>query len=416
MSTDLLSWTELEVALTATDKEHVFSGSAIADVQNRSGFGVDGQIPLVVMYTGHDTATGIQTQSLAWSIDRGRTWTRHVGNPVLDIGSRDFRDPKMFRCGERWIMVLALAEERRVQFYGSLDLVTWEWLSDAGPFGAVEGVWECPDVIEVPIEGTEETASVLLLSVQSGGPAGGSSMQYVVGHFGGDHFVPTTPARWFDHGADCYAAVSYADAPASEAIVQGWMSNWDYAAAVPAHGFRGSMTLPRRLTLRPRADELRLVQRPVATELPLTPLLDTKRVEGRIILPFDLSAARIVVEFDGGTAERVGLDVRLGGDEFTRISVDLASTTVRLDRTHSGTSELPDGFATVHSAPLPDWAREQQRVRLDVYVDIASVEVFAADGEVVLTDQIFPSPGSTNIAVFAEGGTAGTTTLAVSPL
>lgn len=412
VSADLVSWTELPVAIVATAEEYVLSGSTTLDDDDRSGLGEPGRPPMVAMYTSFDPPTGIQSQSLAFSTDRGRTWARYPGNPVLDIRSTDFRDPKMIRHGDGWTMALALSEERKVRFYGSADLLSWEHLSDAGPFGFVEGVWECPDVVEVPIEGTADTASVLLLSVQSGGPAGGSGMQYLVGEFDGTGFVPSTKGRWFDHGADCYAAVSYSDAPGAP-VVQGWMSNWSYAEEVPAGDFCGSMTLPRRLALRERDGELRIVQRPIVADAPVIHRRDGGRLDGRLELPCPAAAARVVAEFALGTAERVGLEVRTGAAEHTRIVVDRAAGTVAVDRTASGTVAMPEGVAAVHAAPLPGGT--DGTVRLEVYVDAASVEVFAADGEVVITDQIFPSPDSTGFAVFAEGGAATLELLTIAP-
>lgn len=412
VSTDLVSWVELPVAIAATAEESALSGSAVVDHGNRSGLGAPGRPPMIAMYTSRDHVTTIQSQSLASSTDDGRTWTRYPGNPVIDIGSSEFRDPKLIARGDAWTMALVLAQERKIRFYGSDDLIAWEHLSDAGPFGFTEGIWECPDIIEVPIEGSDDFASVALLSVQSHGPAGGSGMQYIVGDFDGAHFAPSQEARWFDHGADCYAAVCYTDAPGSP-VAQGWMSNWAYAKQVPAETFRGAMTLPRRLRLRRRDGELRLVQSPIVADAPVVHRLDAARIDGRLELPCPAAAARIVAEFTLGTAERVGLEVRAGADERTRIVIDRASGAIRVDRTRSGAPVMPDGFAAVHTAPLPTGA--EGSVRLDVCVDIASVEVFAAGGEVVLTDQIFPSPSSTGIAVFAEGGVATAELLTIAP-
>jgi fructan beta-fructosidase len=277
----------------------------------------------------------------------------------------------------------------------------------------VDGVWECPDLIKVPIEGTDRTAAVALLSVQSGAVAGGSGMQYLVGDFDGTGFVPSAGARWVDHGADCYAAVSYTGAPGDTPVVQGWMSNWAYAADVPGTEFRGSMTLPRRLELRPREGGLRLVQRPILPDAPVTYRMEDERIDGRVEIPCSAMAARIVAVLKLGTAERVGLEVRVGHGERTRIVFDGVSGTVSVDRTESGTIDMPAGFAAVHTAPLPVEARDS--LRLDVCVDTASVEVFAVDGEVVLTDQIFPSPASTGFAVFADGGVAAVEMLSVAP-
>lgn len=415
VSPDLMSWTELPVAIGATREEHVYSGSVVADDDNRSSLGSEGRPPLVAMYTSHNPATGIQSQSIASSLDGGRTWSRFPGNPVLDAGSTDFRDPKVSRRGDGWVAAVALAARRRVRFYRSSDLVVWRQLSEFGPVGLAHGAWECPDMVDVPVEGSDRTETVLLLSVQDGAPSGGSGMQYVVGEFDGAVFAPSGEARSFDFGADCYAAVSYTDAPGPAPIVQGWMSNWAYAANVPALGFRGSMTVPRRLTLRRRGGELRLAQHPVVADPSPAYRLAGARIEGRLALPCTAIAARLVLDFEFGTAEQVGLEVRVGGGELTRIVVDRSTGTVTLDRTRSGATALLDGFAAAHSAPLPD-KYDCGAVRLEALVDVASVEVFAAGGEVVLTDQIFPSPDSTGLAVFASGGAARVGALTVGRL
>ena len=259
VSPDLITWTELPTALHGSAEEHVWSGSVVHDSTNSSGLAAGDAGPLVALWTRFDPATGIQTQCLSHSADRGRTWTAYAGNPVLDIGSTAFRDPKVLRHGDQWLMVLVLAEDRSVELYRSADLLSWQHWSSFGPEGFSEGVWECPDLISVPVEGTSETAYVLLVSVQEGGPGGGSGMQYFVGELDEQGFTATQPAQWVDHGADFYAAISYADAPGPEPVVQAWMSNWQYADRVPATVFRGSMTLARRLALRPRDGELRLV-------------------------------------------------------------------------------------------------------------------------------------------------------------
>ena len=409
-SPDLTTWTELPVAIRATETEYALSGCVVLDAENASGLGRDGVPPLVAVFSTLHPETRIQAQAVASSTDGGLTWERYAGNPVLDIGSTEFRDPKLLRVGDRWVMVLVMAEERRVRFYGSRDLLRWEHLSFAGPFGFVDGVWECPDVVLLPIEGTPDRAWVLLLSVQSGGPAGGSGMFSVVGDFDGTGFVPTGEARWLDFGSDFYAAVSYTDA--SECVVQGWMSNWDYAAATPATEFRGSMTLPRRLSLRERDGALVVVQRPVVALGPTLVQAGPTDVAGRLEIACAEPAVRVLAEIVPGTASRFGLDVRVGPGERTRVVVDPRAGTLALDRTSSGFSDFHDGFAAVHTAPL----RVGEAVRLEVYVDVASVEVLAADGEVSLTDQVFPAPSSTGVAVWSEGGTARLRTLSVATI
>ena len=401
VSADLLDWTELPTALRGSAEEHVWSGSVVHDATNSSGLAPGGDGPLVALWTRFDPATGIQTQCLSHSVDRGRTWESYAGNPVLDIGSTAFRDPKVFRHADGWAMALVLAEDRTVELYSSADLLSWQHASSFGPEGFTEGVWECPDLVAVPIEGTSETAYVLLVSVQEGGPGGGSGMQYFVGELDERGFTATQPARWVDHGADFYAAISYADAPGPEPVVQAWMSNWQYADRVPATGFRGSMSVARRLSLRRRDDRLALVQRAVVRDGERVIDLPGQDLTGTMSLPVELRSGRVVVEVDLGTSRRFGLHVRVGERERTTVWID-ASGTVGLDRTASGDDVHP-AFAAVHTAPLPVGPGP---VRLEVVVDVASVEVFVGDGELTLTDQVFPGPASTGIAVFAEDGTA----------
>jgi sucrose-6-phosphate hydrolase SacC (GH32 family) len=408
VSEDLLDWTELPIALAATDTEHVWSGSVVHDADDTSGLGRDGVAPLVALWTSFDPVGGRQAQSLSWSLDRGRTWTLYAANPVLDIGSTAFRDPKVFRHDGAWWMVLALADDRTVELYRSADLIAWEHVSSFGPQGAVDGVWECPDLVRVPVEGAAaESAWVLLVSVIDGAPAGGSGMQYFVGDLTAAGFVATQPARWLDHGADFYAGVSYSGAPGREPVVQAWMSNWQYAASVPATDFRGAMTLPRRLALRRRDGELVLVQRPVVRPAPTACELRDHRLHGGLVLPVGARTCRVVLDVDPGTARRVGLHVRVGGGERTTVWVEAATGTVGLDRRVSGDTDFHAGFAAEHTAPLPaPLPVGAGPLRLEVVVDVSSVEVFVGDGEVVLTDQVFPDPGSAGIELFADGGEA----------
>lgn len=367
----------------------------------------------MAVYTASDPRDGLQRQALAYSVDRGRTWATYAGNPVLDIGSTDFCDPKVFRHRDSWVMAVVLADKRVVRLYGSADLIHWDHLSDVGPFGATDGVWECPDLVLVPHEGDRDASSwVLLVSVASGHPAGGSGMQYVVGDFDGVAFVPAGDPRWLDLGADCYAAVSYADGPTAEPIIQGWMSNWAYAAAVPAEEYRGSMTLPRRLTLRAVEGELVLAQRPVLGELPAATLdITDQPLSGRLDLPGSFPTARVRLVVDPGTATGLTLEVRAGEERRTAVRVDLRRQTIALDRTRSGDA-VGESFLGIHEAPR----MATGPVELDVVVDVASVEVFADGGAVVLTDLVFPSRSDDRMAVVAEGGGCTIRSLVVTPL
>jgi fructan beta-fructosidase len=400
VSTDLVRWTHLPVALREEDGVMVFSGSAVVDRENSSGLcGAPGsRTPcLVAIYAGHGHDK--QTQNLAWSRDRGRTWTKYAGNPVLDIGSKDFRDPKVFwyEPTRRWIMVVALAELRKIRFYASEDLKSWKPLSDFGPEGYTKGQWECPDLFELPVEGRPgERRFVLDVDVNPGAPLGGSADQYFVGSFDGTTFRNDNPPEqvlWADHGKDFYASLSWSDLPASDGrrVWIGWLGNWQYANQVPTSPWRGMFTVPRALTLAARPEGLRLAQTPVAE-------LDTLRREHRSVSRRQITgtgpldgiagdALEIQAEFEPGTAKSFGLKVRRGGAEETLVGYDV------------GAGEFPGR----HAAPL---ALENGRIKLRALVDRSSIELFAAGGRTVITDRIFPGAGSQGVEVWAEGGTA----------
>ncbi len=193
VSRDLTHWEHLPLALAEENGVMIFSGSAVVDWKNTSGFGRDGRPPLVAIYTGHYTTRPLQNQQLAYSNDRGRTWTKFAGNPVLDIGATDFRDPKVFwhEPTGRWVMAVSWPLQRKIRFYSSPDLKSWTHLSDFGPAGSTSGIWECPDLFPVTVAGrAHESHWVLVVNVGSGAPAGGSGTQYFVGEFDGTRFVP----------------------------------------------------------------------------------------------------------------------------------------------------------------------------------------------------------------------------------
>jgi fructan beta-fructosidase len=428
VSADLLTWEELPVAIPFTDAEEVFSGSIVVDHANTSGLGSVDEPALVALYTSVATSTGLQAQSLAYSTDCGRTWSRFDGNPVLDVGSKDFRDPKVFWYddGRYWVMVVMLAAERIVQFYRSDDLIEWAHLSDFGPLDSAAALWECPDLFKLPVEGEgpEETRWVLVVSVNPGAPAGGSGTRYFLGVFDGKCFTPDPDpgddfnGRWFDYGADCYAPVSFSETPDGERVLIGWMNNWDYARRTPTSSFRGSMTLPRACRLRRLNGQIRLVQQPVgfadARRDHGLELRDVVVREGVTPLPAMAhgAALEITVEFAVGSAERFGLHVRAAGDQRTVVGYDSRSASLFVDRTASGMVDLHEGFPAVHHGPL---AAEAGRVRLRIYVDAASVEVFGGHGECVITDQVFPAADSRMVSLFAEAGEVSLVYLDVTP-
>ncbi|MBB4634505.1 glycoside hydrolase family 32 protein [Longimicrobium terrae] len=427
VSRDLVRWEHLPVALREEDGWMMFSGSVVVDWQNTSGFGKDGEPPMVALYTGHRTRDNRQVQAVAYSTDRGRTWTKYGGNPVIDIGSTDFRDPKVFwyEPGQTWVMVVALSQERKVRFYSSPDLKQWTYLSDFGQLGSVWGVWECPDLFPLAVDGDPQNVRwVLEVDVSGGGPTGGSAGQYFLGRFDGTTFTLDGSAepRWVDYGADFYASLSWSDIPRDDGrrVMLGWMNNQWYANAIPTSPFRGSMSIPRVLGLGSTPGGIRLVQQPAAELQSLrgTPVrVEGLELESRSVPLAERGVAgramEIIAEFEVGTATEVGLQVRQGGNEETLVGVNVAGSQLFVDRTRSGSTGFHPGFAARHAGPL---TVRDGRVRLHVFVDWSSVEVFGGEGETVLTDQIFPTGVNDGVSVYARGGRARLVSLEAWPL
>ncbi|CAM01582.1 fructan beta-fructosidase [Saccharopolyspora erythraea NRRL 2338] len=413
VSTDLSHWEELPVALLPDDLGEIYSGSAVVDHDNTSGF-FDTEPGLVALYT---SAGETQQQSLAYSTDRGHTWTKYEGNPVIpNPGVADFRDPKVIRYGDKWVLMLAAGD--RIAFYDSADLKNWNRISEFGVgHGSHGGVWECPDLFELPVDGdTGRTRWVLIVSINPGGPAGGSATQYFLGDFDGTTFTSEAPpeeVRWVEEGADFYAPQSWSDVP-DRRIWLGWLSNWDYAKQVPTEPWRGAMTVPRTVGLTETASGVRITQNPV-------PELESRRgkpqnwsgviSEQGPAPEFSGAVLDIVAEFRLDTATTFGVDVFVGEGQRTRIGYDVAARRLFVDRTASGTSISP-GFAATHSAELhPDG----DVLRLRVLVDRSCVEVFGGRGETVLTELVFPGEGD-RVRPFATGGQVRVESLELYPL
>jgi sucrose-6-phosphate hydrolase SacC (GH32 family) len=399
-STDLVTWIEHEVAIAATEDEMVFSGSAVVDHRNTAGFAGPGETAFVAIYTSATSPAqaategrGPQAQSLAYSVDDGMTWTRYAGNPVLDIGSSEFRDPKVFWHGGddgHWVMVAVEAVERRVVVYTSPDLIAWERASHFGPAHATGGVWECPDLFPLPVRDSDEVRWVLVVSLNPGGIAGGSGSQYFIGDFDGRTFTADRIVEsddladfdWLDYGRDYYAAVSFSGVADGRLLMIGWASNWQYANVVPTAPWRSAMSLVRELELVRGPDgRVRVAQRPV---LP---------ADVRDLLVFDAT-------LPCGPGERVAVEVTSpAGDRFV-VTVDGDDRSISCDRTGSGDVAFHTDFASVDSARLP--AETDDTVDVRVIVDAMVVEVFAAGGLVTFTELVLPSEPYTEV-VRVEG-------------
>lgn len=432
VSRDLVQWEHLPIALAPDEHGYIFSGSAVVDWRNTSGLGKDGQPPLVALFTYHDPVRGKagtndhETQGLAWSNDRGRTWTKYAGNPVVPNVERhkDFRDPKVFwhEPSQRWIMALSVFDH--VEFRSSTDLKQWQKLGTFGAgLGAHDGTWECPDLFPLQVAGTDEVKWVLIVNLNPGGPQGGSGTQYFIGDFDGRNFtldpafarsLQRDGAAWLDWGRDNYAGVTWSDVPAADGrrLYIGWMSNWDYAQQVPTHPWRSAMTLPRSLELARTADSYMVRSQPVRELERLrnaTVTLRPQRIKGSTDLQrevaFPVATSEVDVEFDlqQTTAQEFGITLSNDRGEVYRLSFDRGAGRFVSDRTRSGPAEFSDKFMRVHAAPR---AATGSTLRMRMYFDVASVELFADDGATVLTDVFFPTAQFTRMTLHATGGEA----------
>ncbi|WP_199615848.1 glycoside hydrolase family 32 protein [Paenibacillus alkalitolerans] len=417
VSTDLVEWEHYPIALAPDEHGVIFSGSAVVDWKDSSGFFV-GKPGLVAIFTHHCHPAGSrahQRQSLAYSLDSGRSWIKYEGNPVLENERFvDFRDPKVFwhKPTEQWVMILASGQT--VCIYNSPNLKDWTFASEFGEgIGSHDGVWECPDLFPLSVDGDpSKTKWVMFVSIGSSPEfSEGSRTQYFLGDFDGKTFVNDGEAdtvRWLDHGRDNYAGVSWSDIQEEDGrrIYIGWMSNWKYANQTPTEGWRSAMTLPRELSLESRNGEITLIQRPVRElEKQRVPVFSIKEIsmeEARARLSeLRLNSYEIVAELETGTAEAFGFKVRASADQETVIGYLSQSSELFVDRTRSGQTDFHEDFAGRHGVKLEP---VNGRIQLRAYVDCSSVEVFAGDGQAVITDLIFPEPDAKGVEVYAAGG------------
>lgn len=415
VSTDLLHWQELPVAIAEDERVSIYSGSVVVDHANTSGFGSGRTPPLVAIYTGClRRPEGGQAQELAYSLDRGRSWTKYPGNPVLDLGLRDFRDPKVFwhEPTARWVMVVVLPDARTAQFYGSPNLRQWALLSAfAAPFEG-DGIWECPDLIEFNVPG-EGRRWMLKVDVFGGHPSGGTGARLFFGEFDGTHFhaEPEGAPQWADFGADFYAALSWAHLPPGHPPTWlAWMNCHRYAKHLPTEPWRGAMTLPRELALRRVAGRLQLLQQPVA-RLQALRRPGVHRPAGALqagqvlALPLHATAYEVAFSIEAASGE-CGLQVHAGGGCHVAVGFDAVRNTLFIDRGAGGFCPAGDAlYARRHELPCAPPAPGAP-LRLRVLVDACSIEVFAGEGELCLTDQNFPPPGAQGLHGYALGGPA----------
>lgn len=411
VSRDLITWQHLPIAIPETEVM-AFSGSAVIDWKNTSGFGRNGKPPMVAIYTGHDPKGTNQSQYVAYSNDRGRTFTIH--GKVLDIGLAEFRDPKVFwhAATKRWVMVVVKAKEKKAAFYSSPDLKAWTHESDFGPTASAKSVnWECPDLFELPVANGKpgEKRWVLAVSQGNAGNDNGSGGQYFVGGFDGRKFTlepgwDDSP-HWQDLGADFYASQSWSDVPDGRRIWIGWATDLRYAHAMPTYPARGLMTIPRTLALRREGKDWKLAQMPVreieARRGAATRLRDVRL--GETPTPLQLGeTVDMMVTIDPRKASQVALTLTDARGWATVIGYTPATREVWIDRTRSG-PHFHDAFSDRNIATLPPG---DGPVTLRLVVDRSIIELFAADGTRTITDRFFRGGGALKWSANALGGEA----------
>ncbi|HET8736781.1 MAG TPA: glycoside hydrolase family 32 protein [Pricia sp.] len=407
VSKDLLHWQHRPIALYPDENGYIFSGSAVVDKNNSSGFGTEENPPLVAIFTYHNAEkkaggeTGFETQGIAYSVDKGETWTKYDGNPVIkDESATDFRDPKVFwyGAGQKWIMSLVAGDH--AEFYGSTNLKDWELLGEFGKDrGAHGGVWECPDLFPLQVEGSDEEKWVLLISINPGAPNGGSGTQYFVGDFDGKTFTTDqTDNRWIDWGTDNYAGVTFSNTPVGKSIFMGWMSNWQYAEKTPTEPWRGAMTLPRKLTLRKVSDGYALCNYPIEN---LDGLISEGNqrdlnipAEGQEVISTDVSMTSEIRFTTSARDFRLTLGNEAG--EVLVLTMNGDSREFTLDRSESGKTDFQEDFgAGMQIMPVPDLPDGYYEVR--VLIDRSSIEIFLNKGQYAMTAQIFPTGDYTSL-------------------
>lgn len=395
-STDLVHWQYEGDPVMADALGAVFSGSSVVDKDNTAGFGAG---TVVSFYTSAKPSPwgDVQMQSMAYSTDGGKTFTKYDGNPVITSTARDFRDPKVFwyAPGKHWVMMLAVGQE--MQIWSSADLKDWKYESSFGQKqGAHGGVWECPDLVELPVEGTKEKRWVLICNINPGGPFGGSATQYFVGTFDGKKFTNQFPTKtkWMDYGKDHYATVTFSNAPDGRCVALGWMSNWQYAAIVPTKQYRSANTIARDLSLYRQDGDLLLksapskeIEKARSTKKSVPQFNVSDSYEIASLLDGNDGAYEIEMEIKNNGAEKIAFTLQNAKGENVMMYYDTATRQFVMDRSNSGETSFSPDFPAMTVAPAAD----VDDIRLRLFVDRSSIEAFGDGGKFVMTNIVFPA-------------------------
>lgn len=407
-SSDLIHWNFEGVSIVPDAWGAIFSGSCVVDHNNTAGFGKDA---VIAFYTSaKSTPWGdVQSESMAYSLDNGKTFVKYAGNPIITSLEKDFRDPKVFwyAPGKHWVMILAVGQH--MELYSSVNLKDWKKESEFGKMqGAHGGVWECPDLIELPVEGSREKKWVLICNINPGGPFGGSAAQYFVGSFDGKTFVNESPVqtKWMDWGKDNYATVTWNNAPDGRCIALGWMSNWQYANNVPTRQYRSANTIARDLTLYKAGGEFYLKSTPSRemkqargekVSVPSFKVTDSYKIES--LLKDNNGAYEIEMEIQVADASKISLNLQNEKGEQVSMYYDLLRKQFVMDRSKSGKVDFSNDFPAVTAAPV----HAGKTLRLRLFVDRSSIEAFGEDGKFVMTNLVFPSSPYNQMSFGTEG-------------
>lgn len=426
-SKDLVKWEEQKIALFPDHLGYIFSGSAVVDKNNTSGFGNGKNTPIVAIFTYHniekekENKIDVESQGIAYSIDNGKNWIKYNNNPVLkNPGIRDFRDPKVIwdTKREQWLMVLAAQD--KVHFYTSKNLKDWEFKSDFGQnIGAHGGVWECPDIFPIKVKETNEEKWALIVSINPGGPNGGSATQYFVGDFDGKTFkldktyikqLEKKEAIWLDWGKDNYASVSWNNAPDGKRIIIGWMSNWDYAQEVPTEKWRSSNTIAREVILSKNNEEYILKTIPVNQ---LSKYLN-KKIKRRVIVEKsnillkkeEIDLDKTILELQLKNLKKGTYTFVLSNELGEQLSFGINNTNhyLFIDRQSSGITNFGNNFANkISKVPL---FQNYKEASFKVLLDKTSMEIFFNNGEKVMTEMFFPREKYSELSISTESQNA----------
>ena len=369
-STDLINWKAEPTALEPDALGMMFSGCCVVDKNNTAGFGKDA---IVALYT---TAGARQTQSLAYSTDGGKTFTKYADNPIITSNVPDFRDPHVFWNEEAGFWNMILAAGQQMSIYSSKDLKEWKHESDFGAeYGNHGGVWECPDLMKMNVKGTNKDKWMLICNINPGGPFGGSATQYFIGQFDGHKFTcedEPSETKWMDYGKDHYATITFDNAPEGRHVGIAWMSNWQYANQVPTKQYRSANSIVRDFGLFEYKGE---------TYCSITPAKEMLAARGaRVSQPTE--ACEIVVTVKGDAQ----ITLRNAKGERVVMTYDDEEETFDMDRRRSGNSSFSDAFPVATSSPTYGKVRQ-----LRIFVDRCSVEAFDGDGKMCMTNLVFPS-------------------------